>query len=437
MKLSRKNVGRIATTFLATAMLASLTAVPAMAVDGDGTGGETGDNVVWTDGEIKDGNKIEIAKELWKREDVATPNVDFNLYVLIPVTKPIEKIEELYVNNGPVGSVIVPGDTTAIEGGVVGKYSFEHREEDIDDTVVDADNTITVEFDMSAFSEPGIYKYLVKEQAVKTENEEDVIYNFEGITNDSAYLYIYVEESKDDDGNVTYVITNAVLTHSNTETGKIGNLTNRYGVDDEPGKPDGTVNDLILTKDVTGSQGNTQTEWEFTIKIEPSNADDTVEVYHIVYGTYVEGVWADATPAHEDYIIENDQGIAQGTISLKDGESVRIYGLSRNDKYTISESAANTNGYTTTIKVNTVEVEEADWIDGNNDGKKDGVSGNVEAKVSEDNTDAYDVENEVLFTNDRDAVSPTGIVTNVAPYALLVVIAAAGCFVFLRKRDED
>ncbi len=33
MKLSRKNVGRIATTFLATAMLASLTAVPAMAVD--------------------------------------------------------------------------------------------------------------------------------------------------------------------------------------------------------------------------------------------------------------------------------------------------------------------------------------------------------------------------------------------------------------------
>ena len=111
--------------------------------------------------------------------------------------------------------------------------------------------------------------------------------------------------------------------------------------------------------------------------------------------------------------------------------------MSRNDKYTISERAANKNGYTTTIKVNTVEVEEADWIDGNNDGKKDGVSGNVEAKVSEDNTDAYDVENEVLFTNDRDAVSPTGIVMNVAPYALLVVIAAAGCFVFLRKRDED
>ena len=41
------------------------------------------------------------------------------------------------------------------------------------------------------------------------------------------------------------------------------------------------------------------------------------------------------------------------------------------------------------------------------------------------------------FTNNREAVSPTGIVMNVAPYVLLVVVAAAGCFVFLRKRRED
>ena len=81
MKLSRKNVGRIATTFLATAMLASLTAVPAMAVDGDGTGGETEDNVAWNEGEItqnEDGSySIELSKELLKRKSVTTPNVFF------------------------------------------------------------------------------------------------------------------------------------------------------------------------------------------------------------------------------------------------------------------------------------------------------------------------------------------------------------------------
>ena len=46
-------------------------------------------------------------------------------------------------------------------------------------------------------------------------------------------------------------------------------------------------------------------------------------------------------------------------------------------------------------------------------------------------------EKNVVFYNTRDAVSSTGIVMNVASYVLLVVVAAAGCFVFLRKRRED
>ena len=41
------------------------------------------------------------------------------------------------------------------------------------------------------------------------------------------------------------------------------------------------------------------------------------------------------------------------------------------------------------------------------------------------------------YTNTREAVSPTGLIMDIAPYALLVVVAAAGCFVFLRKRRED
>ena len=45
--------------------------------------------------------------------------------------------------------------------------------------------------------------------------------------------------------------------------------------------------------------------------------------------------------------------------------------------------------------------------------------------------------NSVTVTNDRDAVSPTGLIMDIAPYVLLVVVAAAGCFVFLRKRRED
>ena len=45
--------------------------------------------------------------------------------------------------------------------------------------------------------------------------------------------------------------------------------------------------------------------------------------------------------------------------------------------------------------------------------------------------------NVIEFNNNKESVTPTGIVMNVAPYVLLVVVAAAGCFVFLRKRRED
>ena len=46
-------------------------------------------------------------------------------------------------------------------------------------------------------------------------------------------------------------------------------------------------------------------------------------------------------------------------------------------------------------------------------------------------------DNAVTITNTKETVNPTGVVMDIAPYALLVVVAAAGCFVFLRKRRED
>ena len=55
-------------------------------------------------------------------------------------------------------------------------------------------------------------------------------------------------------------------------------------------------------------------------------------------------------------------------------------------------------------------------------------------------TTSSDVQNDTpthTITNTRSTTTPTGIVMNVAPYALLVVVAVAGCFVFLRKRNED
>ena len=118
----------------------------------------------------------------------------------------------------------------------------------------------------------------------------------------------------------------------------------------------------------------------------------------------------------------------QVQVSLSDGEYVRVYGLSENDKYIITETDYSGLGYQTQYVISGTKSDDytdVTFTDGTSTGEQT-VDVGTELKID------Y-----VTFENDREASTPTGIVMNVAPYALLVVIAAAGCFVFLRKRDED
>ena len=92
------------------------------------------------------------------------------------------------------------------------------------------------------------------------------------------------------------------------------------------------------------------------------------------------------------------------TITLKDGQSATIHGLSATDTYSVEEVDYTKDGYTTTV-----------------DGAKSG-------SISADTT--------VTFTNHKEATAPTGIMLNIAPYVLMVAVAAVLAVVFLRKRNS-
>ena len=92
---------------------------------------------------------------------------------------------------------------------------------------------------------------------------------------------------------------------------------------------------------------------------------------------------------------------------MKNGESVIIYGLSEDDEYTVTETDYTADGYTTTI-------------DGTEGREK---SGTISADTN------------VAFVNTKNATTPTGIVMNIAPYVLMVAVAAVLAVVFLRKRN--
>lgn len=91
-------------------------------------------------------------------------------------------------------------------------------------------------------------------------------------------------------------------------------------------------------------------------------------------------------------------------ITLKDGQSATIHGLSVTDTYSVEEADYTSDGYTTTV-----------------DGAKSGT-------ISEDKT--------VTFTNEKNASTPTGIMMNVAPYVLMVAVAAVLAVVFLRRKNN-
>ena len=108
-------------------------------------------------------------------------------------------------------------------------------------------------------------------------------------------------------------------------------------------------------------------------------------------------------------------------VTLKHGQSVTVYGLSENDQYTITEDTYQ--GYNTSFATTVNDTEKT------GDGYS-GTGSTVSTKIATSNSLQTQ---KVTFTNAKDG-SATGLILNYAPYALMVVLAAAVAFVFYRKK---
>lgn len=261
-----------------------------------------------------------------------------------------------------------------------------------------ATQTVTVDFSSIFFTAPGIYRYIITE----TPSTDS------GITNDAAAtrtLDVYVEYDGASDTNLKvsgYVLHTGDEANP-TEEQKSAGFTNTY-----------TTNNLTLTKDVTGNQGNRDKYFEFTVNI-------TGAVEGTVYTVDLSG--AEANPSVDGETKTNLSSLTVGedgniteTYYLKDDQSIVIQGITAATQYQITESDYSKDGYTTTY---TLDSESA-------------MTGNT--------FDARTMDNEshtVLFTNNKAGVVPTGILLETAPYLILGVIVIAGVialFVTRRRR---
>ena len=386
MKLN-KTLGRVATTLVAGAMLTAL-AMPAYA-DSYGTQGAKGSKL----------SSFKIHQTLVLPVDVDVPATNFTFDIVPVKTGTLGNITTDTGMDKTYDVMYGIGDTL----NDAGSASLAGTETPASTELVPGAMAVTVDATFNTlptgFTEPGIYKYQIDEDAVGT--------NYVDHTQ-ALDLYVIVERGDFDNNpenadtcEVTGVIVYPANEVPSDQSKKTDTYVNYYRLG-EDGKD--TVGDITVKKTVTGAMGSKSEMFQFTVDGLTAGTD---------YTYYIDNVKQ-----------ENTLNTTSNTFSIHDGQTVKITGIEDNKVLTITESDGKTNiGYS----LNKVTVNNVDWNESNQTEDKDGVEITVDK----------DIDQNTVFTNNRDAVSPTGIVMNVAPYVLLVVVAAAGCFVFLRKRRED
>lgn len=324
---------------------------------------------------------------LLKRAEVYAPKTTFEFDVT-PMTAAEAKASNNNVDLTPPFADAITGAVTA------NPVAFAPADSDINSNTIT--EKVTFRLTTTAFEgkEPGIFRYRVIQKDK----------GYEGITYDQRVMYLDVTVGYNKAGTSTEVLG----VYLKDEKGKVENIINRYGINSDPNDPkkptdpDGTVNDLVIAKNVTGAYGEKNKDFSFTIAITGA----TGEKYHVV----------DAS-GHDQVIVSGGSII----VTLKHGQSVTVYGLSENDQYTITEDTYQ--GYNTSFATTVNDTEKT------GDGYS-GTGSTVSTKIATSNSLQTQ---KVTFTNAKDG-SATGLILNYAPYALMVVLAAAVAFVFYRKK---
>lgn len=382
-----KTLGRVATTLVAGAMLTAL-AMPAYAAD-----------YVSSAPHVQFTKTIDMTNAAGATVPNATYEYSINMGEAVPATEDTPEIKAGIVILGQDSEVTAPTindaeftSTDSISGSKISK-------------------TINVDFKGITFPQPGIYRYVI--------NESDP--TVAGLTTDGAntlYLDVYVVDDNGTNKISNYVMLTEAITptlNENKTTATYGDTKKKFAGNDDDVY---TTYELTVKKMVSGPMGDKSVPYSFTI-----NFDDLTQ------GTMVSTKTVD-----EDDVVRyvpseaaNADGETSVTASLHHNEMVTISGVPADAVYEVVETLANNSGYTVSYNIDKTE-------------KNTEITGTVG-----DNSTTYSTgdqnmsadKHDVVVTNFKDAVTPTGIVMNVAPYVLLVVVAAAGCFVFLRKRRED
>ena len=190
--------------------------------------------------------------------------------------------------------------------------------------------------------------------------------------------------------------------------------------DSDP-NPNDTTHNVIVTKKIKGAKPSNGKNFKFTVNVIP--AQDSKEIYKVVaYDATQQGEQQESTdPANFKYVdVKNGKTVTFDNITEDKG--FRIYGLSKNDKVVVTEQDGET--YTMTVEV----PENPSYIKMGLDTEQGAYK--TTFKVKHDDA-------KLNVVNTKDQVTPTGIVMNVMPYALMLTVAGGLGAVFMNRKKEE
>lgn len=390
----RKNLNKLATLALSGMMVMSM-AVPAFAQD------------------------IPFQKRVHTDGKTLAPNTTFNF----KVTPAGQSGTYTFTKDGVVHNEATkpgPANGVTIEGATFAPEAKKFGDETGANFGIFKSNA-TIHVDESKFGDLGYYEY----------NMEEVDNEYEGIYFTKSKFKIYVLKYVDTD-NVTKFITKVVRVqkaNGDADNTKVEGVDNNYGreippndtpdippytpPETPPENPYDTTHEVTVRKRILGKVANHSDKFEFYVTVVPGDrkGQKGAELYNVEPegDVNLNGIKAFTASSESAKIVVGDNG------------GFTITGLTKGDKVFVREGAS-----TYVMTAGAVAGKES-YI-GQNQPEVVGLTASFNALKD----DA-----EVDIKNTKDVTTPTGIVMNVAPYAMMLAVAGGLGVVFMNRKKEE
>lgn len=266
------------------------------------------------------------------------------------------------------------------------------------DNTATGDGKLDKNGSMSAsFDHAGYYAWYVTEKSNTYTGDGVMTYD-----PDTVYTVIATVQNTDD-GLATPVYTiikGRQETVSASKKEGTAKFTNQYteNTDDK----DNAGSELVVKKETTGTQADKSKKFTFTVQFTEPKVNNTTKDTDTTNDWDVSKISTEAVGKVTD--IKNE-GNGKFTFTAANAEGVKFSNVMIGTTYTVTETEAGKDGYTTTTAY---------------------VAGSNEVAEGETAYVAEKAENKATVTNNKEGEVITGVIMNNAPFIVMIGVAAAG-----------